>query len=156
MSRGYFFGVEVTVTSIRIPDAPPTLTGTGLEVSRFGCFWNHDTHSVAFSGAGSSFGSLGALGSKTWRGLVKMSSPSARSGDLLGNGEMLVMRTIEDPANPICQLVSSQQSVGFDYFALAVHPLGLYGVQPRTPLWQKATHNPHTFTALLDFSVVFS
>src|SRR5215207_6577339 len=83
-------------------------------------------------------------------------SPSARSGDLLGNGEMLVMWTIEDPANSVGELVSSQQSVGFDYFALAMHPLGLYGVQPWTPLWQKATHNPHSACALLDPAVVFS
>src|SRR3712207_8775647 len=68
---------------------------------------------------------------------------------------MLVMRTIEDPAYPIGELVSSKQSVGFDYFALAVNPLGLYGVQPRTLLWQKATHDPHTFTTLLDPAVVF-
>jgi hypothetical protein len=69
---------------------------------------------------------------------------------------MLVMRTIEDPANPIGEFVSAQQPVGFDYFALAMNPLGLYGVQPRTLLGKKATHDPHTFTALLDFSVVFS
>src|SRR5215204_3037780 len=69
---------------------------------------------------------------------------------------MLVMRTIENPANPIGEFVSAQQPVGFDYFALAMNPLGLYGVQPRTLLGKKATHDPHTFTALLDFSVVLS
>ena len=69
---------------------------------------------------------------------------------------MLVMRTIEDPANHIGEFVSSKQSVGFDYFALAMHPLGLYGVQSRTLLRKKATHDPHTFTALLDPAVVFS
>jgi hypothetical protein len=53
---------------------------------------------------------------------------------------MLVMRTIEEPVNPIGELVSGQQSVGFDYLALAVNPLGHYGVTPRTLLWQKATH----------------
>jgi hypothetical protein len=89
------------------------------------------------------------------RGLAQ--ALSARSGDLLGNGEMLVMRTIEDPANPIGEFISAQHSVGFDHFALAMHPLlGLYGVQPRTPLWQKATHNPHSASALLDPAVVFS
>src|SRR5215203_242412 len=41
---------------------------------------------------------------------------------------MLVMRTIEDPANPIGEFVSAQQPVGFDYFALAINPPGLYGV----------------------------
>src|SRR5215212_5045437 len=70
-----FSGVEEAVTSICFPDAPPTLTGTGLEVSRFGCLWNHDSHSLVFSGAGTFVGSLGLLGSKTWLGLVKMRSP---------------------------------------------------------------------------------
>src|SRR5215213_4632914 len=52
---------------------------------------------------------------------------------------MLVMRTIEDPANPIGEFVSAQQPVGFDYFALAMNPLGLYGVKPRTLLGKKPT-----------------
>ena len=69
---------------------------------------------------------------------------------------MLVMRTIEDLANPIGEFVSSQQSVGFDYFALAMHPLRLYGVQPWALLRKKAAYDPHTFTALLDVAVVFS
>src|SRR5215213_10805720 len=73
-SRGAFSGVVETVTSICIPDVPPTLTGTGLEVSRFGWLWNQDTHSSTSWGAGTSFGSLGLLGAKTWRGLVKVSS----------------------------------------------------------------------------------
>src|SRR5215207_6840644 len=98
----------------------------------------------------------GEISSVDLRLRTQFSALSARSGDLLGNGEMLVMWTIEDPANSVGELVSSQQSVGFDYFALAMHPLGLYGVQPRTPLWQKATHNPHSACALLDPAVVFS
>src|SRR5215208_5846820 len=81
---------------------------------------------------------------------------SARSGDLLGNGEMLVMRTIEDPANPIGEFVGAQQPVGFDYFALAMNPLGLYGVQPRTLLGQQATHDPHSASAVLDAAIVLA
>src|SRR5215213_9118299 len=79
-SRGAFSGVVETVTSIRIPDAPPTLTGTGLEVSRFGWLWNHDIHALPFSGSGSSLGSLRLLGSKTLRGLVNTSAPSSGEG----------------------------------------------------------------------------
>ena len=67
---------------------------------------------------------------------------------------MLVMRTTEDPANPIGERVSSQHSVGFDYFALAVNPLGLYGIQPRTLLGQKAAYDPHSFAAPFDLAVV--
>src|ERR687896_491198 len=64
------------------------------------------------------------------------------------------MRTTEDLANSVGQLVSSQQSVRFDDLALAVYPLGLYGIEPRTLLGQQAAHDPHSFSALLGFSVV--
>src|SRR5829696_6762464 len=63
-------GHGTQVTSIRIPDTPPTLSGTGFEVSRFGWLWNHDTHSWTVSGAGTSLRSLRLLGSKTWRRLA--------------------------------------------------------------------------------------
>ena len=67
---------------------------------------------------------------------------------------MLVMRTTEDPAYPVCEFVSSQQSVGFYDLALCVYPFGLDGVQPRTLLRKKATHDPYSPSALFDFSVV--
>ncbi len=50
---------------------------------------------------------------------------------------MLVMRTTEDPANPLGKLVGARQTVGLYHFALAVDPLGLYRVQPRALLGQK-------------------
>jgi hypothetical protein len=81
---------------------------------------------------------------------------SARSGDLLGNGEMLVMWTTEDPTDPIRKLISSKQSVGFDDLALGVYPLGLYGIEPRTLLGQQAAHDPHSIAAFLDPAVVSS
>src|SRR5829696_1489773 len=49
-------------------------------VSRFGCFWNHDAHSAALSGAGTSIRSLGLLESKTWTGLMKLSPIRRASG----------------------------------------------------------------------------
>jgi hypothetical protein len=58
--------------------------------------------------------------------------PSASSGDLPGNGQMLVMRTIEGSANSVGEFVSPQQTVGLDYFALAVNPFRLDGIEPRT------------------------
>src|SRR3712207_6814278 len=64
------------------------------------------------------------------------------------------MRTIEDPADPICQLVSREQPVGLDHLALAVDPLGLYGVQPRALLGQKAAYDPHSAATLFDSAVV--
>jgi hypothetical protein len=69
---------------------------------------------------------------------------------------MLVMRTTKDPAYPIRQLISSQQPLGLNHFPLAINPFGLYGVEPRTLLGQKATHNPHPLAALLNPAVVFA
>src|SRR5215212_1147328 len=67
---------------------------------------------------------------------------------------MLVMWATKYPAYPLGKLVCPQQTVWFDDLALAVYPLGLYGVKPRAPLGQQATHDPHSASALLDFSVV--
>src|SRR5688500_48002 len=44
---------------------------------------------------------------------------------------MLVMRTIEDPTHPLGQLVGFRQPLELDHDALAVYPLGFYGVKPR-------------------------
>src|ERR671914_853182 len=75
---------------------------------------------------------------------------------MFGNGQMLVMRTIEDSADPICQLVSGEQPGGLYDLALAMNPLGLHGVEPRALFGQKAAYDPHSFAALFDFSVVRS
>src|SRR5215211_1232846 len=64
------------------------------------------------------------------------------------------MRTIEDPADPICQLVSREQPVGLDHLALAVDPLGLYGIEPRALLGQKAAYDPHSAATVFDSAVV--
>src|SRR5215210_752144 len=69
---------------------------------------------------------------------------------------MLVMRTTENLTDPVGELVSTEQPVGFCNLALAVNPLGLYGVKPRALLGQKTAHDPHPFAALLDSSVVLS
>src|SRR5215208_3684819 len=67
---------------------------------------------------------------------------------------MCVMRTTEDSTDPIRKLVSSQKILRFDHLALAVYPLGLYGVEPRTLLGQQATDDPHAASALFDAAVV--
>src|SRR5215210_343892 len=69
---------------------------------------------------------------------------------------MLVMWTTEYPADPIRELVCSQQTVGFYDLALAVYPLGLDGVQPRTLLGQKAAYDPHSAAAVLDAAIVLA
>src|SRR5215218_4795694 len=45
---------------------------------------------------------------------------SARSGDIFGNRQVLVVRTSEGRANPICQLVSREQTVELYNLALAM------------------------------------
>src|SRR5215208_779247 len=70
---------------------------------------------------------------------------------------MLVVRTPEDRADALSNLVSAEQPVGFYYFALAMNPLGLYSVQPRAFGGQQAAYDPHPFyvLAFLDLPVVF-
>ncbi len=72
---------------------------------------------------------------------------------------MLIMRTTEDPTDPIGERIGAQQSAGLDHFALAMNPFGLYGVQPRTLLLgQKAAYDPHSSfaIALFDLAVMFA
>jgi hypothetical protein len=67
---------------------------------------------------------------------------------------MLVMRTTEDPTNPLGEFIGAKQTLGLYNFALAVNPFGFDRVQPRTLLRQQAAHDPYSFTALFDLSVV--
>src|SRR3712207_9212287 len=69
---------------------------------------------------------------------------------------MLVVRTSEDLTDPVGELVGAEQPLGLDHLALAVNPLGLYGVQPRTLLGQQAAYDPHSAAALFDLAVVSS
>src|SRR5829696_7298942 len=62
--------------------------------------------------------------------------PSARSGDIFGDGQMLVVRTPECRADSLGQFVGTEHSIGLYNLALAVDPLGLYRIEPRTLLWQ--------------------
>src|SRR3712207_5031280 len=67
---------------------------------------------------------------------------------------MLIMRTTEDPTDPVGELISAQQTVGLYHLPLAVRPLRLDGVQPRTLLGQKTAYDPHSFAAVSDLAVV--
>src|SRR5215210_503211 len=69
---------------------------------------------------------------------------------------MLVVRTPKGRADALGNLVSAQQPLGFHHFALAMNPLGLYGVQPRASGGQIAAYDPHPlFLAFFDLCVVF-
>jgi hypothetical protein len=71
---------------------------------------------------------------------------------------MLVVRTSEYTAYPIRKLIGSEQLLWLDHLALAVYPLGLYGVEPRALLRKEAAHDPHPSfaSALLDPAVVLT
>jgi hypothetical protein len=67
---------------------------------------------------------------------------------------MLVMRTSENPANPLCEFVGAKHTVGLYNLTLAMNPLGLYRVEPRALFRQKAAYDPHSFAAFFDLAVV--
>src|SRR5215210_2454811 len=64
------------------------------------------------------------------------------------------MRTVEDHAYSLSQLVSCEESVGLDHLALGMNPLGLNRVEPRALFGQKAAYDPHSFATVFDFPVV--
>src|SRR5829696_1367396 len=84
---------------------------------------------------------FGILPSPEALALVR-SHPSARSGSIFGNGQVLVMRIVEDQAYSLSQLVSCEQ------------PLGLHRVEPRTLLGQKAAYDPHSLATVFGLTVV--
>ena len=73
---------------------------------------------------------------------------------------MFVVRTVKDPADPICQFVSGEQPIRLYHLALGVYPLGLYRIEPRTlggevlsnvvdwPLWSRGDLLPVSFYQL--------
>src|SRR5215218_10862819 len=79
---------------------------------------------------------------------------SARSGDIFGNRQVLVVRTSEGRANPICQLVSREQTVELYNLALAMDPLGLHRIEPRALYGQQTAYDPHSMSTLFDPAVV--
>src|SRR5215211_4748902 len=67
---------------------------------------------------------------------------------------MLVVRTTEDPANSVGELISAKQSLGLCNLAFAVDPLGLYSVEPRALGGQRARYYPNPMAAGFDLAVV--
>src|SRR5215208_1040160 len=68
---------------------------------------------------------------------------------------MLIVRTSEGRADPLGKLVGAQQTVGLYHLALAVNPLGLYGVEPWALFGQQAADDPHpSCSALFDLPVM--
>src|SRR5215211_3017818 len=67
---------------------------------------------------------------------------------------MLVMRTTEDPADSVGELISSKQSLGLCNLAFAVDPLRLDCIEPWALGGQQARYYPIPKAAGFDFSVV--
>jgi len=64
---------------------------------------------------------------------------------------MLIVRTTEDPADPICELISTEQPLGLCDFAFAMNPLGLDRIEPRALGRQKAGNYAHPSFATIVF-----
>jgi hypothetical protein len=70
---------------------------------------------------------------------------------------MLVVLTTEDPADPICELISTEQPLGLCDFAFAINPLGLDRIEPRALGRHKAGNYAHpsfATTFVFDSAVV--
>src|SRR5215204_1830895 len=67
---------------------------------------------------------------------------------------MLFVSTAEDLANPVGELVSTQQPLGLNYLAFAMNPLRLYCVEPRALGGQQTRHYPEPMAAGFDLAVV--
>jgi len=66
---------------------------------------------------------------------------------------MRLVDTAEHPADPVGELVSTEQPLGLDDLAFAVYPLGLYGIEPRAFRRQKAGHYPYSGFAIIIFDL---
>src|SRR5215204_514819 len=67
---------------------------------------------------------------------------------------MRLMDTVEGSTDSIGELVSSKQALGLNYLPLAMNPLRLYCVEPRTFGGQQTWHYPYPLAAGFDLAVV--
>src|SRR5215207_43502 len=67
---------------------------------------------------------------------------------------MLFVSTAEDFANPLGELVSTEQPLGLNHLAFAMNPLRLYRVEPRALGGQQTRHYPDPMAAGFDTAVV--
>src|SRR5947209_1709564 len=69
---------------------------------------------------------------------------------------MRLVSAAENLADPTCELISAQQTLGLYHFSLAVNPFGLYRIQPRALLRQQAAYDPDPTPALFDLPVMLA
>ena len=67
---------------------------------------------------------------------------------------MRLVGTSESSADPIGELVSTEQSLGLEHLAFTVNPLGLDGVEPRALGGQEARYDSYPTASVLGFPVM--
>src|SRR6266849_8522745 len=85
---------------------------------------------------------------------TRISWPSAYSRDLFGNDQMRFIRTPKMGTHTLSQLLRRKQSIGFHHGALAMHPLGLNGVEPGTFGGQKARQDTDALALSFHLGIV--
>src|ERR671936_95069 len=95
------------------------------------------------------YGPLGASG-RCWWGAH---APSAGSGRFLWSDQVGFVDTAVDSADAVGQLSRRQQASGLDHLALAMQPLRLNRIEPRTLAGQEAHKQPDAVTGLLGLPV---
>src|SRR5947207_2788837 len=69
---------------------------------------------------------------------------------------MSLVRTVKVGTDPLGKLASREQSIGFNDSALAMHPLGLDGIEPGTFRREQKGQDAYAFALLLDLLVVLA
>src|SRR5947209_10061277 len=81
---------------------------------------------------------------------------SASSRHFLGNSKMSFVRTVKVSTNPLGQLASREQLIGFNNGALAMHPFGFDGIEPGTLRREQKGQDADAFALVLDLLVMLA
>ena len=69
---------------------------------------------------------------------------------------MSFVRTVKVGTDPLGQLAGREQFIGFNDSALAMHPLGLDGIEPGALGWEQKGQDADAFALLLDLLVMLA
>ena len=69
---------------------------------------------------------------------------------------MWFIRAAKMRTDPLRQLFGRKQPIEFNDGSLAMHPLGLDGIEPGAFRWESKGQDAHTFARLFDLLIVFS
>ena len=85
---------------------------------------------------------------------MKVTGLSAQSGYLFGDGEVVVVRGVEDCTGAVGQFVGAEETTRFDDFALGVDPVWLDRVEPGASAWEIAGDDADASAVVLNLLVV--